>query len=85
MKLNPPETAPLSRVIIGHFKNRKNMVLTIWDAGLGRWFVPIFAHEYHPEVNKVKSVRLFNPQTYLKSELLGWLPMPKIDDEGNVI
>jgi len=79
MKLNPPETAPKDgRTILAVFEGGKYLHSAIWhndsQTWTGNWVVALGLD------NGFFSI---TPRPYKK--LTGWLPMPQIDGEGNVI
>jgi len=79
MKLNPPETAPKDRLILadlGHPYIR--LFPTVWNKYNGTW-----------EIFRVSRTQMFNGSVLDHAAedsdwLLGWLPMPQIDENGNV-
>jgi len=74
MKLNPPETAPKNgSVFIAKFGGHERLWLTFRNSRNDGWIVAM------------KTETGFT-SAYSDDEFLsGWLPMPAIDDEGNVI
>jgi len=80
MKLNPPETAPKNEVILADF-GEGNFMPAIWNPADRNWST----------VLTVDTDPRFPPQTVYFEDtameprfLRGWLPMPQIDDQGNV-
>jgi len=75
MTLNPPETAPKDDFILGVFNQEKRMYPVVWNHDEGTWqFVVRSSYPY------------CTVASYLEwtDKLTGWLPLPKIDEEGNV-
>jgi|GEM_PF-2477322 len=87
MKLNPPETAPKDgTIILALFKTTKNLVPAVWCL-----FQDSFGeHEYWDHActaineDEPEFIYGFDSVKHYEYEMRGWLPMPKIDDEGNV-
>jgi len=81
MKLNPPETAPKDGEILASFDN-VFLLLATWNFFESAWSVSIL---------HTRTVGSYPTQIWYKSHVIehkhlrGWLPMPKIDDQGNVI
>jgi len=74
MKLNPPETAPKDGTeILATFYKSKQLQPTVWNIKDAVWLMA-FAYE--------GSFLIFSAQM---KAMTGWLPMPTIDDQGNVI
>jgi len=71
MKLNPPETAPKDgSVILVWFGKYKTPLPVTWSDNAYMWVVDVGAR---------------GAKTHLfPDSLRGWLPMPQIDEEGNV-
>jgi len=72
MKLNPPEIAPKDWFILVAFKTGAyNLYPSIWSDYAREW-------------------KIFSPEPFIEAinteeeDLIGWLPMPEIDSEGNV-
>jgi len=87
MKLNPPETAPRDEMILGRFHIRRGPHPTIWDPFREWWVVLTLSQTLHLGMNKTgmnKTERIFRSAFFPKEALRGWLPMPTIDDQGNV-
>jgi len=81
MKLNPPETAPKDRVILADFGYR-HLSPAIWSPYGERWCIAAIAQaEYGDEEPEM----YFENECFMSPRMRGWLPLPKIDDEGNVI
>jgi len=80
MKLNPPETAPrhnrFSDVILACFSDASFhfMCSAVWNAGAEKWLI----------AQRNRSHTSFETLFEDDRNLTGWLPMPQIDDEGNV-
>jgi len=84
MKLNPPETAPkdgAGTAIMGDFGTDRIMY-AVWNGYEQKWlcafsqskcYMPLPKGDFHIE-------KTYHPH----SDLRGWLPLPTIDDEGNV-
>jgi len=82
MKLNPSETAPKNSVILGKFGDNPYMLAAIWNPMFGAWSVA------RPRIvvsldDGTTSVTMDEYSTL--NRFVGWLPMPQIDDQGNVI
>jgi len=77
MKLNPPETAPKDGVILAIFRNRCQLLPAVWVKPMNFWAVAV--------TEDTDEGRRFLERQYFDPKLLrGWMPMPTIDDEGNV-
>jgi len=83
MKLNPPETAPRDKrfpdVILAYFKQDDFhfMCAAVWNAVVGKWIIA--------QRNRSHPPSSFETLFIGDGNLTGWLPMPQIDGEGNVI
>jgi len=74
MKLNPPESAPrIGVTILGCFKHI-GLFPAVWVSGRKKWAIALAADEEG----------FFNDHHSDKS-LLGWMFLPDIDAEGNVV
>jgi len=85
MKLNPPETAPLDgTMFLGRFVISKHLEYLVHKNDLlpTMWSV---ATCHFRAVKNIKGLGRFSNQCLQLCELRGWLPMPQIDDEGNVL
>jgi len=73
MKLNPPETAPKKATAIMACVNGIDLYPAVWNVAAKVWLVAYATLGGHFAVCPIpyKSVT-------------GWLPMPQIDEEGNV-
>jgi len=83
LKLNPPETAPRDELILGRFHSRRGPHPTIWDSFREWWVVLTLSQTLHLGMGKTE--RVFRSAFFPEQALRGWLPMPTIDDQGNVI
>jgi len=79
MKLNPPDTAPKDALILAAFGT--DMYPAVWNEHCGAW-----------EIAYVESMRMgirkwheFEIDEMNPGRITGWLPLPQIDYEGNVI
>jgi len=82
MKLNPPETAPRNSLVLGHFKGVAAMIPMIWDYEYERWIVPWLMEEACEGSSGV--MRVFRNNYFRSGALTGWIPMPGVDEDGNV-
>jgi len=72
MKLNPPETAPRDGTGILISFDQKPMRYAFWNRTYERWIVAFY-----------QEGEFISP--HIRHERLDcWLPMPQIDNEGNV-
>jgi len=73
MKLNPPETAPRDGTpILACFYLSNSLLYAYWSKSQDSWLAAYIG------------ARDFDTHYYDTDEMLGWLPMPKADDKGNV-
>jgi len=78
MKLNPPETAPRDGTMI-LAKSEEGIFRAAWSECHRYWIVGKFIK------NSGKPASIFFKVSGFKhEEMIGWLPLPAIDDEGNV-
>jgi len=80
MKLNPPETAPKNAFILADFGHRF-LLLAIWSEPDSAWSTAMSAAS---QIDGEEWEMYFETETFQHKYLRGWLPMPEIDDEGNV-
>jgi len=79
MKLNPPETAPKDGTLILAKFGRRELEPAVWISRYREWKVSRF--------HKPKDwgdLPTFVCWEFEEDKLRGWLPLPNIDDEGNV-
>jgi len=81
MKLNPPETAPKGAMILADFGH--GLVPAIWSSYDKDWSVAE-VEAYCPG-DSYDEYRGFTNSEDNRLEMLGWLPLPKIDEDGNVV
>jgi len=82
MKLNPPETAPKDKrfpeEILACFNEGDFLLMSmaVWNDEAGKWLVAQRNRSHPPS----------SFETLFRNDrnMTGWLPMPKIDDRGNV-
>jgi len=74
MKLNPPETAPRDGTTILIHLDKLKICPAAWSVSDHVWMVAHAAKEWQFRVFPVSH-----------KYVTGWLPLPQIDDEGNVI
>jgi len=79
MKLNPPETAPKDELILALFGQVKYLYPAVWNDRYGIWEFAVRAYAPRGNGSQVEAEEEWD------NELTGWLPMPQIDDEGDVI
>jgi len=77
MKLNPPETAPKDGTpILACFYFSTSLLYTLWSKAQHCWLAAY--------LDAYIDTRTFDTRDYDTDEMRGWLPLPTIDDEGNV-
>jgi len=84
MKLNPPETAPHDSLVLGHFKGMDSMIPMAWDYVFACWVIPREKAQVYRDQSNDRGAVSFQNDCLHRDELTGWMPMPTIDDEGNV-
>jgi len=84
MKLNPPETAPRNALVLGHFKGMTTMIPMTWDYVFACWVVPREKAQVYRDRSNDRGAVSFRNDDLHPDALIGWLPLPQIDDEGNV-
>jgi len=82
MKLNPSDTAPKDKFILADFGHGW-LLLAIWSEADSAWSAAMPGSSQIGD-GEWEWERYFETETFLPYNLRGWLPMPKIDDEGNV-
>ena len=76
--MNPPETAPRDgTVFLAHIEGCPWMVPCVWNDALKMWNYANLAQ--YPISKGVE--RYFENECRLADALLGWLPMPEIENE----
>jgi len=80
MKLNPPETAPKNKFILADF-GYGFLLLAIWSEPDSAWSAAMSNGNL---IGDEEWEMYFETETFLPQYLRGWLPMPQIDDEGNL-
>jgi len=80
MKLNPPETAPKKGAIFAKF-NGSQLLPAVWDSNGHAWNV---AMTFAIKVNVKPLPVQFESINILPERLTGWIPIPRIDEKGNV-
>jgi len=76
MKLNPPETAPKNGITILGFFDQDYLLPATWLFGRKKWAVALAGGD--------EDDGFFNDHKSDES-LRGWMYLPDVDDEGNVI
>jgi len=75
--LSSPETAPRDEMILGQFKDREGMLLTIWDAYKAMWIVPGLCETYRFEDGETELS--FRTVFHGEEAFTGWLPLPTVE------
>jgi len=84
MKLNPPDTAPCDgTMFLGRFVIREYLKYVVHEDDLLPTMWSIATCNFRAVAN-VKGLGRFSNQCFQICDLRGWLPMPQIDDQGNV-
>jgi len=81
MKLNPPETAPRDSLVLGHFKGMASMIPMAWDYVFACWSVPREKAQVYRSNDR--GAVSFRSDALHPDALIGWIPMPRVDEEGN--
>jgi len=87
MKLNPPETAPKDgTIILALFNSSRNLAPAIWCLFQDHLGEHDFWIHACPLIDKDEPEFIygFDSVKHFEWEMRGWLPMPQIDEEGNV-
>jgi len=86
MKLNPPETAPRDGSTFLADFGWQALSSTFWNDFKKRWRVAVAYPRLRIRKGEVigAEYRYVNLNIY-EREMVGWLPMPQIDDQGNVL
>jgi len=78
MKLNPPETAPKNALILAAFGT--DLFPAVWNERSCAWDLACV----ESLIDGGRKWYEFELDEKEREEITGWLPMPTIDDEGNV-
>jgi len=81
MKLNSPESAPKNIVILANFGG-PHMCAAIWNPIKKTWCIAQTKDYTYTDELKVSS---FDGFLIYDESLAGWLPMPTVDAEGQVV